>query len=377
MSAVGIAKRSIACFFNFRVRMILHKKVKAIERLQTRKYAWQNPSPEILSSYRKLWKTAGYKADPAWLKMYGNISGNWDHRYIPETLYYIVAEPCLNNKSFSKCFSDKNLSSLFIGEFELPCILASNIEGVYYDEGFNINDFQHIKEQIFSQKEFIIKPATDSGGGKDVTLWKTEGEKLISSKGEVLTFPGLLEKYRKNFVIQKVIDQHPFYKQFNDSSVNTLRVFTYRSPVTEEVHLLHYILRVGAPGMVTDNQASGGFACGVTKDGKLSGVAVDKKGNRYNSINGIVLDKNLRLEFFDEISDTVKRAARKFYYSRLLGFDICVDKDGKIIIIEVNNQNNEINFYQMTEGPLFGEYTGEVVDWCAKNRRTFMIDYEI
>jgi hypothetical protein len=377
MSSISIAKSLIVYIFDFRVRRILRKKVKKIIRLQSEKSRWKNPPSDVLARHRALWGKTSYQAGSLWLKMYGNISGNWDHRYIPESIYYLVAEPCLNNKAFSKCFTDKNLTSLFLKEFNGPEIIASNIDGVFYGHGLNLTDQLNVREAILKEPAFIIKPATDSGGGKNVTHWSVCGEKLVSDSGETLSVEELLGRYNANFVVQKIIEQHPFYKQFNGSSVNTVRMFTYRSVKDERIHILQTVLRVGAPGSITDNQASGGFACGISRDGAISGYAVDKNGNRYATVNGLSLENGLRLEYFNDISETARKAAAKFYYSRLLGFDFCVNKEGKVIIIEVNNLNNEINFFQMLEGPLFGEFTEEVAEWCSMKKRSFMIDYDI
>jgi hypothetical protein len=377
MNIVKTAKYLIACFFNLKVRISVKKKVKKIIRFQAGKTKWAEAPRDVSRKYKELWKKSGYKADKSWLKMYGNICGDWDYRFIPESIYYLVAEPCLNNKSFSKSFSDKNLYSLFLKGFNRPETIVSNIEDVFYDAELVLSDDARTKEAMLSQSQIIIKPATDSGGGKDVTLWSVKGDKLISGYGEAIPAEELLKRYKRNFVIQKVIEQHPFYKRFNSSSVNTVRILTYRSPADEKIHILHTVFRVGSKDSITDNQASGGFACGVTDDGRLTGFAVDKKGNRYSEVNSIILEKGLKLEGYDELSATAIKAASRFYYSRLLGFDLCIDKDNQVIIIEVNNMNNEINFFQMIEGPLFGEFTEEVAEWCGKHKRSFMIDYDI
>jgi len=376
MNTLGIAKKVIAGFFDWRVRRSLIKKVNSLLSHHSGA-SWQDPPETIVAGYRKLWKKTGIKADTRWLKVYGNISGEWDYRYIPETIYYSFVEPSLNNKSFSKCFTDKNLSSLFLKGFKCPEIIVSNIEEVFYGANLAVADMAEVRRAIMEEKQIIIKPSTDSGGGKDVTRWRVIGENLVSNDVGSLTIEGLLVRYKKNFIIQRVIDQHPFYSRYNASSVNTVRMLTYRSPVDEKIHVIHSVFRVGASGKVTDNQASGGFACGVTKEGTLTGLAVDKKGNSYVEVNNVPLEKGLRLEKFDEISSTAIGAAGNFYYSRLLGFDLCVDKEGAVVIIEVNNINNEINFFQMLSGPLFGEFTEEIAGWCSQKRRSFMIDFEI
>jgi len=80
---------------------------------------------------------------------------------------------------------------------------------------------------------------------------------------------------------------------------------------------------------------------------------------------------------YDDIISTGLKMAGLYPYQRLLGFDLCVDREGNVRLIEVNNRNNEINFFQMAGEPLFREYTGEVVNWCAGRPKSFLIDFDI
>jgi len=377
MDKVKIAKRVISWFFDFNLRMRLNKKIRKIIHYQAERGRWINPPHLILMQYRALWRRLGRNPNPDWLKTYGNITGLWDHRYIPESLYYEVVEPCLNNKSFAKSFSDKNLYSLLLRSFNLPEVVVSNIDGVLYNSLLEPITPKMAADLILSNERIIVKPSVDSGGGKDIGLWSVDRGGLASSTGARVSTEDIFVKYGSNFVIQKVIEQHSFYKQFNASSVNTVRMFTYRSPTDESIHILHTVLRVGAPGRITDNQASGGFACGVNEEGRITGKAVDKYGKSYTGVNNIELEKGLKLEGFDELSKCAITVASHFYYSRLLGFDLCIDSDRKVRIIEVNNLNHEINFFQMLDGPLFKEFTEEVVSWCSKRSRSFLIDYEL
>jgi hypothetical protein len=53
-----------------------------------------------------------------------------------------------------------------------------------------------------------------------------------------------------------------------------------------------------------------------------------------------------------------------------------VDITNQVKLIEINNNNNEINFYQMNRGPLFGKYTQEIINYCQKSRKSFCIDFD-
>jgi len=102
---------------------------------------------------------------------------------------------------------------------------------------------------------------------------------------------------------------------------------------------------------------------------------VDKYGNRYKEINGTDLDKRFIVPFYEQMHAIACEVAPENKYARLLGFDFFLDRENNVKIIEINNINNEINFHQMNNGPLFGEYTDEVIDYCVQNCKSFVIDF--
>ena len=45
--------------------------------------------------------------------------------------------------------------------------------------------------------------------------------------------------------------------------------------------------------------------------------------------------------------------------------------------MEINNINIGIEDLQKNNGPMFGEFTEEVIDFCSKNKRSYCFDFEI
>jgi hypothetical protein len=136
---------------------------------------------------------------------------------------------------------------------------------------------------------------------------------------------------------------------------------------------------MGRKGSITDNQSGGGISCGVN-NGRLNDFAVDKEGNIYSHIDE---EKSLSFECvkdvykYDEIIKKAQEVAKHFYYHRILSCDFCVDENDTIRLIEINNEDMEINFLQMNNGPLFAEYTDEVIEYCRNNpkRRKLRVLY--
>lgn len=372
-----ILKRIIVWASDLRKRQLFNSKIQKIRKSSVP--AGINSSGKILSLHLDFWKRSfGKSVRPDWFKVYSFIYEQEDYRVVPESLYYTEIEPRLNNKAFSKAFTAKSHYQYFIDNNLLPETIVYNEEEVLYSgkTGLPVS-WDAICESPLMEKSVITKPATDSGGGKGVILWERKGDNHKEPGGESLNPEVLTGIYGKNWILQPYLEQHEYFARFNSSSVNTIRIFTYRSVVDEEIKVLHCLLRIGKTGMIVDNQASGGVACGLSERGEISGFAVNKYGQKFKSVNGRILPAGELIPEFNSFLDAAGNIARRFHYSRLLGIDLCMDRKGRIQMIEVNDSNNEINFYQMTGGSLFGQYTDEIVQYCRSATKSFMIDFDI
>jgi hypothetical protein len=312
-----------------------------------------------------------------WIKAYISISGKTSPCYIPEDVYYLGIEPRLNDYSLARAYADKNFYERFLIEFKEVFVssLLRKINGILYDSEFNLVNKEKISSIIESEEKFIIKPSLDSGGGRGVEIIDFI-KKADSYKNHenILT----LSSFNENFVLQGIINQHPFFAQFNTSSVNTVRLLAYRSVENNEVEVIQGVLRIGVSGSHVDNQASGGVACGFDLvTGKLNDFVSNKYGKVFKNFNGIDFSEHRTILHLEEMKRIASLIASRYYYFRLLSFDFCMDKNNNVKLIELNTKNHEINFYQFNNGPLFGNYTDEILKYCYKRKKSFVLDYEI
>lgn len=370
-----LLKRIVVWGYNFIKKLLLNHKVSRIQKtLENEVRIGKN----ITIKHKELWGQFNSKPNLKWLKVYSSINGIIDHRYITEVDYYCKVEPRLNHRGLSEAYCDKNIYHKIIDHNFLPRIHVRNIEGVFYNEGyFQVPDSYVLEKIPTDSNKIIIKNALDSGGGRGVMLLNYNNGQWNDMVGSKLTLSYLKNAFKKNYIIQEYIEQHQFYRNFNQSSVNTIRILTYRSVRTNEIIPIQSVLRIGHPGSIVDNQASGGVAVGIRPDGVLNAFAVNKKGNKIYSFNGVLFKDIGPLLSYKEIVETGIILASNFHYHRLLGFDFTVDRSGSVKLIEVNNRNNEINFFQMSNGPLFTDYTDEIVKYCRDRLSSFAIDFEI
>ena len=226
-------------------------------------------------------------------------------------------------------------------------------------------------------EKVIVKPTIDSGSGCNIQLFQKKNDYYVNENRELLSLDYLKDNYTNNYNIQLYIEQHPYFRQFNNTSLNSVRMLTYRSVKDNKVHILGAVIRMGEAGSVVDNYTIGGIALGVKSDGSPNDFAVDKYGNRYyQNLNKTLYFKNIDLVYkYDKLSDIAIEIASKNYYHRLISLDLCVDENDQIRIIEINNSNIEINFFQFQLGPVFGEFTDEIIDYCSQNKKSICLDY--
>lgn len=376
MDPKNILKRILATLYELESNRVCKSKIKKIAahlRVQEKDF-----DQKIIKRHIEKWKPLKLNVNILWYKVYSSVLNIEDDNFIPEDIYYSIVEPSLNNKILSKAYSDKNFYDMLYNKNLFPTTIIRNIDGTFYDEEYrNIKISEEVLTSYLNNfTKIIIKPAVDSGGGHNVIVFAKRKD-LFYSGNEILSINYLNKKFDKNYIIQDYLVQHDFFNTFNPSSLNTIRVFTYRSVKDNQINILHTILRVGKPGSNVDNQASGGISINISSDGFLNNFAIDKYGNKSYSVNDIELNSDIKVPYIDSIKNITTEIAAKNIHHRLLGLDFTVDLNENIRLIEVNNQNNEINFYQMNSGPLFGKFTAEVIEYCTKNSKSFVLDFEV
>jgi hypothetical protein len=159
------------------------------------------------------------------------------------------------------------------------------------------------------------------------------------------------EGYGLNFTVQQCIKQHTKMASFNESSVNTVRVYTYFNS-NGEYEILRTVQRFGGKGSVVDNASAGGGYCLIRSDG-----IVDRNIFRSLSMGKSQLESGVTKEIpsYDKICCATLELHRRLPYFDLIGWDMAVDEDGIPVVLEYNCVAPSIDIPQTAGGPLFSE----------------------
>lgn len=284
-----------------------------------------------------------------WHRFYSGANKMFSPKYIPEDIFYTLIEPKLNRKAYSEVLADKNLLPVLVNSVKIPETIVGNINGYYVRNGKYLTK-EEVLDVLSEFAEFVIKPSIESGGGKGVRLitgikknmeWR---EKI----GQILT------DYRKDFVVQKKIDQHPGMARFNPTSLNTFRVMTLyqkSGPI-----MLSTIIRMGRKGSFTDNSTTGGLSCGINSEGMLNHIAYqNNSGDTYLHTDQGHKFSDLDIPNFTKVKSTAIDLHMQVPYCRLISWDLALDKDGDVVLLEMNIKGMDINFHQLNNGPVLSE----------------------
>lgn len=142
-------------------------------------------------------------------------------------------------------------------------------------------------------------------------------------------------------VLEELISQSPALAVFHSSSVNTVRVVTFRGK--NGVRTLWAFLKTGRNGSLTDNGASGGIMAGIDPDdGRIITEGIDETGCRYHTHpdTGISFAGHLLPEW-ESLQSMCVSAASCVPEVRMIGWDAAHTINGWCIV-EGNAQSELI-----------------------------------
>ena len=267
-------------------------------------------------------------------------TGVFNKEYVPNNIYHCEIVPKANIKSYGRVLGDKNLCDyLFPGENIVHSMLK-NMNGYYYFEGQPVSEEEAIA-LCGNLKGVIIKPSKESKGHGVQFFSVDNGVTSLSGK----SLAQLFKEYKQDMAA------------LNPTSVNTLRILSYRSKM--EVVIIYSVVRIGRTGSVIDNQCAGGISTTIDKEGRLGKYAFGgyAEDNIEKTDTGVVLD-GYKLPSYDKAIEMVKRLHLKLPYFNLVGWDVAIQEDGNPVLIEFNT-NPGLSQSAFKSG--MGEYTERII----------------
>lgn len=299
-----------------------------------------------------------------WHRYFYRRTGVYSVKYIPTSLYYTDIIGRVNQMQLEKAYSDKNVTELLLKGVKFPESIIKNINGYYYADG-EIISRQRALEICRNLEDAVIKPSMRSHG---------DGVQKFSCANGVTSLEGkpmgdLLDEYWCNFLIQKAVVQHERMSALNPTSVNTIRILTYHSG--NEVLVPYSVIRIGRKGWDIDNETAGGISTKINGNGQLSKYAYGAPGCDMIEATdtGVVLE-GYEVPSYGKAVELVKGLHLQLPHFDLIGWDICIDREGEPVLIEWNVWPE---LSQSANGPAFGDYTERILKeiWSRPNTHSY------
>lgn len=351
--------------------MTPYLKFKSFEEHLLQKHAMKEANEKIPSSfYSKLSGEELAQIDAFWGKMkkkglvtssyskcfpfYKYFHGIADYHFVPSDFYYLATSALNARWSRGFCSHKANLR-MFIPKENMPQTILYNIYGHFYDADDNIISSKKAFDILKEHDEFVFKKAIYSGSGEGVEKISSPDDKQIES----------IIKTR-DFVVQEVLKQNTFFSSLNESSINTIRMETLS--LNDSFTVLSAFVRIGAKGSFVDNiSGREGMVVGVNEQGVLNQYGLTKGYDKvFNASSGISFE-NLKIANYDQIKAQISAFHQKFPSANIINWDIAIDENGTIIIIEINLDNMNPLYHQVFNGPIFHERLDEVLSFMKHN----------
>ena len=279
-------------------------------------------------------------------------TGHFAKEYVPNNFYHCELVPRANIHRLQGALGDKNMCDYLLSGENIVHSILKNMNGYYYYEGRPVSEEEAVN-LCRNMDKVIIKPSRESKG---------KGVQLITVKNGISDVDGksigdLFKEYKKDFLIQECVKQHQRMAALNPTSVNTMRILSYRSGM--EVLSIYSVVRIGRSGSVVDNQCKGGISTTIDQNGKLGKSAFGgySKDNIVMTDSGITLD-GYQLPSYDKAIEMVKRLHLKLPFFDIVGWDVAIQEDGEPVLIEFNSNPG---LSQSAFGSGMGEYTERII----------------
>ena len=129
-------------------------------------------------------------------------------------------------------------------------------------------------------------------------------------------------------------------------------------------------MRIGRKDSLIDNAHAGGAFVGVSLEGRLGKYVIDQYGTKETVFNGIDFSKEeFVIPHFDRVIAFSKQVADKCVHHKLFALDVMMNEQDCPVLIEYKLTAFSSWLFECAGVSPFGQYTDEIIDYCAKNKK--------
>jgi hypothetical protein len=240
----------------------------------------------------------------------------------------------------------KSLSRLLFRDDVFPDI-GYYVNGIFFSIDHVAIPESKVAQSVFATTDTVVFKLDQSGQGRGV---------FFMNRGN---FDVERIKRLGNGVLQRFIVQHKSFGRFASKAVATVR-FTTVVDDAGDISLRACFLRLGraADAFIRPDSeicVPVDLATGqLFRDGYSSDwIGVDAHPDSWTRFEGVTLPA------FEQCVRKVIELHAKVPYARCVGWDVTVDADDKVMLMEWNAEHNDVKFSEATQGPCFSDLKWE------------------
>ena len=281
----------------------------------------------------------GKKAYAPWLYVYALVSGEFKEGWIPDNFFGRVVWPAVNN-GLGELTHYKSLTNVVLKTDALPDI-AYRLNGVTYDRNLRpikISDIPDLAGGGATQL-FLKQDGSSQGRGVVKIAAGDITEDIVASLG--------------NCVIQRAIEQHEFFDAIISGSVATLRITTVKDGAGTVDWRAAY-LRLGRKDTAWVQSGNSVRVAIIDRDGELDPNGYTEAWRRLPSHpdSGVGFARK-RIPGFKTATALCVALHEAFPHFAVIGWDVAIDTNDRIRLIEWNAAHCDIKFSEAATGPCF------------------------
>lgn len=269
--------------------------------------------------------------------------------------YYLA--PCwynefryfMNPRGQLQALENKALCDIYFPDLSFPEPYVRCLNGFFYDKNMNYLSKEEAIQILKGKTKFIIKPSVGSNQGQGVELVDCNYDNVQEA----------MEKVGKNFIAQEVLVQAPEMKRLNPSSLNCFRV---TSIYLNGVYRYATALKVGKKGAFRDNWNCS-YWINVDSQGHLSEYGYDYYLNPVDHSDCGIEFKKVIIPHFKEMITYLENMHKKLFANcGVVGWDVTMDENYNVKIIEANLCNTGTNIEQIVSGDFFKPFKDDLLN---------------
>ena len=281
----------------------------------------------------------GHPQYAAWLLVYTAVSGAFKEGWIPDNFYGAKVVPAIQGRHGRVSFL-KSLSGALFGSPAFPDV-GSRINGALFDTAYRPLSFDEARDRFFDSADRLVFKFDNSGRGRDIRFF---------DKG---SFDQATIEALGNGVFQRHISQHPKFDLFTSTAVAAIRITT----AVEGSGAISPRAAYLCLGMGSDTHVHAQSRMRVALDvatGALRewGLLANWQECRDHPTSGEPFAGKVIPDFAQCLS-TVVALHQRVPFIGAVGWDVTVDRDGEVRVLEWNAYHNGIGFSEATAGPCF------------------------